>query len=70
MLKAVGYDVQQAFYVNDLGAQIGLTALAYSRCYALLKPYMKARIRVTLQLQQRTSRAVLLCAPCCGVMHG
>ena len=30
-MKAVGYDVSQAFYVNDLGAQIGLTALAYTR---------------------------------------
>lgn len=41
LMKAVGYEVQQAFYVNDLGAQIGLTALAYSRCYGLLKPSMK-----------------------------
>tara|TARA_B100001142_G_scaffold294710_1_gene315106 strand:- start:376 stop:2760 length:2385 start_codon:yes stop_codon:yes gene_type:complete len=38
---ACGYDVKQAFYVNDLGAQIGLTALAYSRVYDKIKPYMK-----------------------------
>eukprot|EP00854_Cymbomonas_tetramitiformis_P022632 gene22632-27322_t len=36
-----GYDVKEAFYVNDLGAQIGLTALAYTRCYHLMKPAMK-----------------------------
>ncbi len=75
LLAAVGYKVQQAFYVNDLGAQvraatllrthlaacaspfahaacappdatnaapqIGLTALAYERCYPLLRPSMK-----------------------------
>ena len=29
MQQACGWDVTQAFYVNDLGAQIGLTALAY-----------------------------------------
>ena len=33
MQAACGWDVTQAFYVNDLGAQIGLTALAYSRVY-------------------------------------
>ena len=38
----MGYDVTEAFYVNDLGAQIGLTALAYTKCYGLLKPTMKA----------------------------
>lgn len=38
MMSAVGYDVKQHFYVNDLGAQIGLTALAYSRVYPKLKP--------------------------------
>lgn len=37
----VGYEAKQAFYVNDLGAQIGLTALAYSRCYHRMKPNMK-----------------------------
>ena len=41
MQKACGFDVKQAFYVNDLGAQIGLTALAYSRIYDKIKPYMK-----------------------------
>ena len=41
LLAAVGYSVTQAFYVNDLGAQIGLTALAYERVYPLLKPDMK-----------------------------
>ena len=30
MQAACGFAVKQAFYVNDLGAQIGLTALAYS----------------------------------------
>jgi len=41
LLNAVGYDAKQHFYVNDLGAQIGLTALAYSRCYHLMEPKMK-----------------------------
>jgi len=41
MQQACGWDVTQAFYVNDLGAQIGLTALAYSRTYHKIKPYMK-----------------------------
>jgi hypothetical protein len=41
LLAAVGYEVKQSFYVNDLGAQIGLTALAYEKCYPLLKPSMK-----------------------------
>ena len=41
LLAAVGYDVKQHFYVNDLGAQIGLTALAYTRCYKMIKPTMK-----------------------------
>eukprot|EP00227_Mantoniella_beaufortii_P005309 CAMPEP_0197614138 /NCGR_PEP_ID=MMETSP1326-20131121/59372_1 /TAXON_ID=1155430 /ORGANISM="Genus nov. species nov., Strain RCC2288" /LENGTH=718 /DNA_ID=CAMNT_0043183007 /DNA_START=37 /DNA_END=2193 /DNA_ORIENTATION=- len=41
MQAACGWDVKQVFYVNDLGAQIGLTALAYSRIYDKIKPYMK-----------------------------
>ena len=41
LMKAVGYDVKQHFYVNDLGAQIGLTALAYSKVYHAQKPLMK-----------------------------
>ena len=41
MQEACGFNVKQAFYVNDLGAQIGLTALAYSRIYHKIKPYMK-----------------------------
>ena len=42
MQAACGWDVTQAFYANDLGAQIGcLTALAYSRVYDKIKPYMK-----------------------------
>lgn len=41
MQAACGFSVKQAFYVNDLGAQIGLTALAYSRIYDKIKPYMK-----------------------------
>ncbi|KAJ6226430.1 arginine--tRNA ligase [Anaeramoeba flamelloides] len=31
LLGAVGYDVEQHYFVNDLGAQIGLTALGYSK---------------------------------------
>jgi hypothetical protein len=38
-MKAVGYEVSEAFYVNDLGAQIGLTALAYTR-YAQGRPWV------------------------------
>ena len=41
VMQACGCEVTQAFYVNDLGAQIGLTALAYSRIYTKIKPTMK-----------------------------
>jgi len=41
LMKACGHNVQEAFYVNDLGAQIGLTALAYSRVYDKLEPFLK-----------------------------
>jgi arginyl-tRNA synthetase len=41
LLEAVGYTVTQLFYVNDLGAQIGLTALGYSRIYDSFQPTMK-----------------------------
>jgi arginyl-tRNA synthetase len=41
LFRAVGYDVDEVFYVNDLGAQIGLTALSYSRCYDCIKPTLK-----------------------------
>jgi arginyl-tRNA synthetase len=41
LFEAVGYDVKQHFYVNDLGAQIGLTALGYSRIYAKVQPQLK-----------------------------
>ena len=41
VMEACGCEVTQAFYVNDLGAQIGLTALAYSRIYTKIKPTMK-----------------------------
>jgi arginyl-tRNA synthetase len=41
LMKACGHDAKEAFYVNDLGAQIGLTALAYTRVYDKLEPYMK-----------------------------
>jgi arginyl-tRNA synthetase len=41
VMKACGCEVTEAFYVNDLGAQIGLTALAYSRIYTKIKPTMK-----------------------------
>ena len=41
LLTAVGADVRQMFYVNDLGAQIGLTAFGYNRVYPLIEPTMK-----------------------------
>ena len=41
LLEAAGATVEQRFYVNDLGAQIGLTALGYSRVYGELEPTMK-----------------------------
>lgn len=41
LLEAVGYDVRQHFFVNDLGAQIGLTALGYSKIYASVQPKLK-----------------------------
>jgi len=41
LMKACGHETQETFYVNDLGAQIGLTALAYSRVVDKLEPYMK-----------------------------
>lgn len=41
IMKAVGYDVKQYFFVNDLGAQIGLTACVYSRIYPLVEPTLK-----------------------------
>ena len=41
LIEAVGADVKQKFYVNDLGAQIGLTAFGYHRVYNLIKPTMK-----------------------------
>eukprot|EP00033_Pygsuia_biforma_P000674 GCRY01000793.1.p1 GENE.GCRY01000793.1~~GCRY01000793.1.p1 ORF type:complete len:698 (+),score=198.06 GCRY01000793.1:110-2203(+) len=41
LMRAVGYEVRELFYVNDLGAQIGLTALAYSRVYHKLKADQK-----------------------------
>ncbi len=31
ILHSVGYEVKQHFYVNDLGFQIGLTALGYQK---------------------------------------
>jgi len=41
LLEAVGYDVKQHFFVNDLGAQIGLTALGYHAIYAKVQPKLK-----------------------------
>ncbi len=41
LLEAVGYEVTQLFYVNDLGAQIGLTVLGYSRICDTFKPTIK-----------------------------
>jgi arginyl-tRNA synthetase len=41
LFEAVGYEVKQHFFVNDLGAQIGLTALGYSRIYSKVEPKLK-----------------------------
>lgn len=41
LLAAVGYEVKQHFFVNDLGAQIGLTALGYQKIYPIIKPALK-----------------------------
>lgn len=41
LFDAVGYEVEEVFYVNDLGAQIGLTALGYTKCYNTIKPTLK-----------------------------
>ncbi|QDZ25545.1 arginine--tRNA ligase [Chloropicon primus] len=41
LIESAGADVKQHFYVNDLGAQIGLTAFGYNRVYNLIKPTMK-----------------------------
>lgn len=41
ILKAVGYNVRQHFFVNDLGAQIGLTALGFIKIYDKLQPTKK-----------------------------
>lgn len=41
LFKSVGYEVSQHFYVNDLGAQIGLTALGYQRIFQKLQPKLK-----------------------------
>ena len=40
-MQAVGYDVKQHFFVNDLGAQIGLTAIGYVKTLHM-KPTVKA----------------------------
>ena len=41
LIQSVGAEVKQHFYVNDLGAQIGLTAFGYHRVYNKIKPTMK-----------------------------
>ena len=41
LLAAVGYEVKQHFFVNDLGAQIGLTALGYQKIYPIIRPALK-----------------------------
>jgi len=41
ILKSVGYEVRQHFYVNDLGAQIGLTAIGFARIYDKFEPQLK-----------------------------
>eukprot|EP01104_Vermistella_antarctica_P004100 TRINITY_DN14614_c0_g1_i1.p1 TRINITY_DN14614_c0_g1~~TRINITY_DN14614_c0_g1_i1.p1 ORF type:complete len:711 (+),score=253.56 TRINITY_DN14614_c0_g1_i1:127-2259(+) len=42
LLEFVGYDVKQHFYVNDLGAQIGLTALGYASVDGKIEPTLKS----------------------------
>jgi len=41
LFQFVGYEVRQHFYVNDLGAQIGLTALGYDLIYNSIQPRLK-----------------------------
>jgi len=41
LLAAVGYEVRQRYFVNDLGAQIGLTVLGYNLVYGRLEPELK-----------------------------
>ena len=41
LLSSVGYEVKQHFFVNDLGAQIGYTALGYSLVYHKIQPTLK-----------------------------
>ncbi|KAL0234797.1 hypothetical protein PCE1_001833 [Barthelona sp. PCE] len=41
LLEAIGYDVDEYFFVNDMGAQIGLTVFAYSKVFHLVKPTIK-----------------------------
>jgi len=41
LFQAVGYECKQHFYVNDLGAQIGLTALGYEKIYPIVEPRLK-----------------------------
>ena len=59
LLAAVGYDVKQAFYVNDLGAQARTAALrnsALSKQRALLSPAAFPPHRLA-SLRWRTSAA-------------
>jgi arginyl-tRNA synthetase len=39
--RALGWNVQEWFFVNDLGAQIGLTFLGFQKVYPVIKPYLK-----------------------------
>ena len=39
LLKWVGYNVKELYFVNDLGAQIGLTAVGYARLKTLPEGY-------------------------------
>jgi hypothetical protein len=58
-----GYDVQQLFYVNDLGAQIGLTALGYSRVYDQLKPGLKIDQWIGVMMAMIFHCFVFVCSP-------
>lgn len=41
LLRAVGYDVKEWFYVDDLGGQIGLTYVGFREVYPIVKPSLK-----------------------------
>ncbi|KAK2964370.1 putative Arginine--tRNA ligase [Blattamonas nauphoetae] len=39
--RAVGWTVEEASYINDLGAQIGITFVGFQKVYPIVKPYLK-----------------------------